>query len=199
MPRIALYARVSTTDQHPEIQIDALRAYAQARGFEVAGEFVDHGISGTRAKRPALDRMMADASRRRFDLIAVVKLDRLGRSLTHLLSLTGELEALGVDFISLEDGLDTSTPVGRFFFQVRGAFAEYERELIRERTRAGIAAAKRRGKTLGRPRVISEEASMRIRRLHHAGRSLRQIATLLGVSKTAVANEVERLGLQRAA
>jgi DNA invertase Pin-like site-specific DNA recombinase len=106
---------------------------------------------------------------------------------------------LGVDFISLEDGLDTSTPVGRFFFQVRGAFAEYERELIRERTRAGIAAAKRRGKTLGRPRVISEEASARIRRLHQAGRSLRQIATLLGVSKTAVASEVERLGLKRAA
>ncbi len=199
MHRIALYARVSTTDQHPEIQLDALRAYAQARNFEVADEYVDHGVSGARASRPALDCMMADARHRRFDLLAVVKLDRLGRSLTHLLSLTGELEALGVDFVSLEDGLDTSTPVGRFFFQVRGAFAEYERELIRERTRAGIAAAKRRGKTLGRPRVISEEASARLRRLHQAGRSLRQIATLLGVSKTAVANEVERLGLQRAA
>ncbi len=199
MPRIALYARVSTTDQHPEIQLNALRAYAEARSLEVAEVYVDVGVSGAKSKRPALDRLRADALRRRFDIVAVVKLDRLARSVHHLTTLGQEFEALGVDLVVLDQAIDTTTPSGKLLFHVLGSIAEFERDLIRERTRAGLAAARRRGKRLGRPRVISEEASARIRRLHRAGRSLRQIAEVLGVSKTAVANEVERLGLQRAA
>ncbi len=199
MPRIALYSRVSTADQHPEIQLDALRAYAEARSLKVTEVYVDVGVSGAKSKRPALDRLRADAMRRRFDIVAVVKLDRLARSVHHLTTLGQEFEALGVDLVVLDQAIDTTTPSGKLLFHVLGSIAEFERDLIRERTRAGLAAAKRRGKTLGRPRVISEVASARIRRLHQAGRSLRQIAEVLGVSKTAIANEVERLGLQRAA
>jgi DNA invertase Pin-like site-specific DNA recombinase len=195
MPRLALYARVSTTDQHPEAQIDALRQYARARGLEITGTYVDHGISGAKARRPALDRLMADARRRGFDALAVVKLDRLGRSLHHLLTLLGEFEALGVDLISLDDGLDTSTPVGRLFFQIRGAFAEYERSLIRERTRAGLAAAKRRGKRLGRPRAIRGSATFTMERLLQKGASLRAVARELKVDPATVSREAKRLGL----
>ncbi len=97
MPRVALYARVSTTDQHPEIQLHAFRAYAEARGFELVEEYVDHGVSGAKARRPALDKLLADARRRRFDVLACTKLDRLARSVHHLTSLGRELEALGVD------------------------------------------------------------------------------------------------------
>ena len=193
--RVALYVRVSTQDQHPDCQLDPLRTYAKARGLEVGGEYVDHGVSGAKARRPALDRMLADARRRRFDAVACVKLDRLGRSLTHLLTLTGELEALGVDLISLDDGLDTSTPAGRLFFAIRGAFAEYERTLIVERTRAGLAAARRRGARLGRPPVLTTESRERLRRLRVSGRSLREIAAVLGVGKDAIAREAKRLGL----
>jgi DNA invertase Pin-like site-specific DNA recombinase len=195
MPRLALYARVSTTDQHPEAQIDALRQYSHARGLEITGTYVDHGISGAKARRPALDGLMADARRRGFDALAVVKLDRLGRSLHHLLTLLGEFEALGVDLISLDDGLDTSTPVGRLFFQIRGAFAEYERSLIRERTRAGLAAAKRRGKRLGRPRAIRGSDTFTMERLLQKGSSLRAVARELKVDPATVSREAKRLGL----
>jgi DNA invertase Pin-like site-specific DNA recombinase len=108
MPRLALYCRASTIEQHVEPQLHALRSYAEARGFEVVGTYVDHGVSGAKDRRPALDRLLADARRRSVDAVAVTKLDRLGRSLRHLLVLVGELEALGIDFISLDDGPDTS-------------------------------------------------------------------------------------------
>ena len=199
LKKIALYARVSTSDQHPEAQLHALRSYAKARGLPVVDEYVDHGVSGAKTRRPALDRLMADARRRRFDAIAVVKLDRLGRSLHHLLVVLGEMEALGVDLVSLDDGLDTSTPVGRLFFQIRGAFAEYERELIRERTRAGMEAARRRGKRIGRPTVIDKQAAARIRRLTARGRSTREIAQVLGISKASVVREVQRQRARAAA
>ena len=184
--RIALYARVSTADQHPEAQLHALRTYAQARGLEVVGEYVDHGVSGLRAKRPALDQLMADARRRTLDAVAVVKLDRLGRSLTHMLAMLGELEELDVAFVSLDDGIDTSTAAGRLFMQMRGAFAEYEAAMIRERTIAGLEAARRRGAKLGRPAALDERQRARARRLRKAGRSLRQIADVLGASHTTV-------------
>ena len=106
MPRLALYARVSTQDQRPEVQLDALRTYAEARGLDVAGEYVDHGISGAKARRPALDRLAADARRRRFDVVACVKLDRLARSVHHLTSLGQEFEALGVDLVVLGQAID---------------------------------------------------------------------------------------------
>ena len=154
MPRIALYARVSTVEQTVEPQLFALRGYAAARGFEVVEEYVDHGISGAKDRRPALDRLVADARRRRFDVLAITKLDRLARSVRHLTTLAAELEALGVGLVVLDQAIDTTTPAGRLLFNVLGSIAEFERDLIRERTTAGLAAARRRGATLGRPRAF---------------------------------------------
>lgn len=185
MMRIALYARVSTDDQTVEGQLDALRTYAAARGGVVT-EYVDAGVSGARDRRPALDRLVADARRRRVDVVAVTKLDRLARSVRHLTTLVAELEAVGVDLVVLDQGLDTTTPVGRLMFHVLGAIAEFERDLIRERTRAGLAVARRRGKLIGRRPALQGEALARARRLLGAGRSVRYVAALLGVSKSTV-------------
>jgi DNA invertase Pin-like site-specific DNA recombinase len=191
--RVALYARVSTADQHTEPQLHALRAYAQARGLEIAAEYVDHGVSGAKGRRPALDRLMADAQRRRFDAVCVVKLDRLGRSLHHLLSILGELDSFGVAFVSLDDAIDTSTAAGRLFMQMRGAFAEYELDMIRERTRAGLAAAKRRGKRLGRPKAIRGPDCFTLERRLREGASLSAIARELGCAVSTVSLHAKRL------
>lgn len=191
--RIALYARVSTSDQHTEPQLHALRAYSEARGFEMAGEYVDQGVSGAKGKRPALDRLMADAQRRQFDAVAVVKLDRLGRSLHNLLSILGDLDALGVAFISLDDAIHTGTAAGRLFMQMRGAFAEYELAMIRERTRIGLAAAKRRGKRLGRPKAIRGPDCFTLERRLREGASFSAIARELGCAVSTVSLHAKRL------
>jgi len=191
--RVALYARTSTPEQNPRAQLENLRHYAEARGLELVEEYVDEGISGSKKRRPALDRLLRDALLRRFDAVAVTKVDRLGRSLHHLLTILGDFEALGVNFIALDDGVDTSTPTGRLLMQMRGAFAEYELALLKERVCAGIAAARRRGQRFGRPRAIDAEGEERLRRLHGSGQSVRYIARLLGVSHNTVAREVARL------
>jgi len=193
MPRVALYARVSTTEQHPEIQLHALRAYATARGLEVAQEYVDHGVSGATARRVALDRLLADARRRRFDVLAVVKLDRLARSVRHLTTLAADFEALGVDLVVLDQAIDTSTPSGRLLFTVLAGIAEFERDLIRERTVAGMQAARRRGVRFGRPEVLDRDQHARLVRLHRLGHSQRAIARLLGVSQPTVGRALARL------
>lgn len=185
--RIALYARVSTTDQTTDPQLFGLRRYAEGRGLSVAREFVDHGVSGARDSRPALDALTKACKRREVDAVAVTKLDRLARSVRHLTALGAELEALGVELIVVEQGLDTSTPAGRLLFNVLGSIAEFERDLIRERTVAGLHAAKRRGSKLGRPTALSAEKLERARRLRAAGQSVRYVAETLGVSKSAVA------------
>jgi len=133
---VALYARVSTSEQSLDPQLDALRKYAEARGWE-AHEFLDHGQSGRSDQREGLKALLEAARRRRVDAVAVVKLDRLGRSLSHLLGVLAELESLDVAIVSLDDGVDMQTAAGRLFMQIRGAFAEYEAALIRERTLAG--------------------------------------------------------------
>jgi len=199
VPRIALYARVSTTDQRPEVQLDALRSYAEARGFEITGEYVDHGVSGMKSRRPALDRLLADARRRRFDVLSCVKLDRLARSVRHLTGMAAEFEALDVDLVVLDQAIDTSTPTGRLLFHVLGSIAEFERDLIRERVSAGMQAAKRRGQRFGRERKIGDEGSGELQRLLAEGRSQRQIARDLAVGRTTVAREIKRLGLHQAA
>ena len=127
--RAAIYARVSTANnlQDPTMQTRELREYCERRGWTVAGEYVDVGISGTKERRPELDRLLADAHRRRFDTILVWKLDRFGRSLRHLVNTLAELEARGIAFVSLRDNLDLSTPSGRLMFQIIGAMAEFER------------------------------------------------------------------------
>ena len=179
--RVALYARVSTCDQTVDPQLDALHAYAVARNLEVAGEFVDHGISGSKDRRPALDRLMAEAKVRAFDGVAVVKLDRMARSTRHLTQIAAELEALGVDLIVTDQGIDTSTPAGRLLFNMLGAIGEFELDLIRERTRAGLRAARKRGRRLGRPKV-HVPVEQALRRLQ-AGESYGAIAQDLGCSK----------------
>ena len=194
MPRrVALYARVSTAEQHVEPQLHALRQYAAARGLEVAGEYVDHGVSGAKDRRPALDKLMADARRRRFDLLVVTKLDRLARSVHHLTSLGRELEALGIDLVVLDQAIDTSTPSGRLLFHVLGSIAEFERDLIRERTGAGLAAARRRGVRFGRPRALTPESLVRVERLHRSGQPILAIAQLLGVGKDVIYRAVAEL------
>ncbi len=188
--RVALYARVSTSDQTTAPQLDALHGYAEARRLEIVEEYIDHGISGSKDRRPALDEMLAKAKRRAFDAIAVVKLDRLARSTRHLTQLAGELEAIGVDLIVVDQGIDTSTPAGRLLFNVLAAIGEFELDLIRERVEAGVKSAKRRGVRFGRPRLLDDQQRARIRRLRASGSSLRSIARLMGVSKSLVAKEL---------
>jgi DNA invertase Pin-like site-specific DNA recombinase len=184
--RAALYARVSTADkgQDPTLQTSELESYCSARGLIVEGEYVDAGVSGSKESRPQLNRLMSDARRRKFDVVVVWKLDRFGRSLKHLLNTLAEFEALGIAFVSLRDSLDLSTPSGRLMFQVIGAMAEFERALLRERVRAGIAHARSKGRKFGRPKVTVEAG--RISSLRSEGLTIRQIATALGVSRSLV-------------
>ncbi len=178
--RVALYARVSTRDQDCEMQLSELRGMAEARGVELVGEYVDRGVSGTKDRRPELDRLMRDARRRRFDAVWCWKFDRFARSLRHLVTALDEFRALGVDFLSHQEAVDTSTPVGRMLFQVIGAMAEFERELIRERVIAGLKQAKAKGKKLGRPRVTIDLPAARA--LRADGLSYQAVASRLGVS-----------------
>src|SRR3984893_2998689 len=154
--RVALYARVSTANGHqdPEMQLRELREFVERRGWQITGEYVDRGVSGSKDRRPALDQMMAAAQGRKFDVLLVWKLDRFARSLKHLVNALAEFEALGIAFVSLRDNLDLSTPSGRLMFQIIGAMAEFERALIQERVKAGLKSARSKGKTLGRPRRI---------------------------------------------
>lgn len=187
--RLALYCRVSTSEQTVEPQLHALRQYASTRGAE-ATEYVDAGVSGAKDRRPALDRLLADARRRRFDVLVVTKLDRLARSTRHLVNLAAELEALGIDLVVLDQSIDTSTPSGRFLFHTLSAVAELERDLIRERTRAGMAAAKRRGSRIGRPVAVLDEVKL-IRGMR-SGASVSALARDLGVARSTLRRQVAK-------
>lgn len=177
----AIYARVSTIDQEPENQLQELRRYVQARGW-TAAEYVDKGVSGASDSRPALDRLRADARRRRFDVVVCWRLDRLGRNLKHLVTLLDELQILGVAFVSLAEGIDATTPAGKLQMHILAAIAEFERERIRERVLAGLRRARAQGKRLGRPRV--DVPIERLRRV--AELSVDVAATRLGVSRSTV-------------
>lgn len=148
--KAALYVRVSTVDQFTENQRDELERYAAARGWS-ATVFEDRGVSGAKERRAGLDSLLRAARQRKVDVVVVWRLDRLGRSLRHLIWLLDELGTLGVAFVSLGEGIDTSTPAGRLQLHVLGAIAEFERERIRERVRAGLVRARKQGKRLGRP------------------------------------------------
>ena len=181
-----LYARCSTTNngQDPEVQLRALREYCERRGWHVAGEYVDMGISGAKEKRPELDRLMADAHRRRFDAVVCWKFDRFARSVSHLLRALETFRALGIEFVSLSEQVDTSTPTGKMVFTVLGAVAELERSLIAERVRAGLRNARAKGKRLGRPRLAVD--ATRIASLRAQGLSWAKIGERLGVSEGTV-------------
>ena len=180
--RAAIYARVSTVSngQSPEMQLRELGEYCQRRGWTVTGDYVDVGISGSKEKRPELDKLLADAHRRRFDAIVVWKFDRFARSVSHLLRALETFQSLGIEFVSLTEGVDTSTPAGKMIFTVLGAVAELERSLICERVRAGLRNARAKGKKLGRPKIVLDVA--KIGRLHVSGRSWRKIARVMGCS-----------------
>ena len=178
--RVALYARVSTQNgQHPEMQLSELREYGARRGWQIVGEYVDEGVSGAKESRPELNRLMSDARQRKFDLIAVWKIDRFGRSLKHLVNALADLDAYGVAFFSLRNNIDLSTPSGRLMFQIIGAMAEFERSLIQERVRAGLRNARARGARLGRPRRTVD--ALHIARLRASGASWKEISEQLGI------------------
>jgi DNA invertase Pin-like site-specific DNA recombinase len=179
--RAAIYARVSTSNngQDPRVQTRELGEFCERRGWTLVPEYVDIGISGTKEKRPALDRLMADAHRRKFDVVVVWRFDRFARSVSHLLRALETFQALGIEFVSLSEQMDTSTPTGKMVFTVLGAVAELERSLIVERVKAGLRNARAKGKRLGRPRIVVDTA--RITALRTQGLSLRSIASELGV------------------
>jgi DNA invertase Pin-like site-specific DNA recombinase len=175
----AICARVSTLDQHIENQLLELRRYAEARGW-TATEFVDQGVSGAKDRRPALDEMLKAARRRKFDVLVCWRLDRLGRNLRHLILLLDELQSLGIDFVTLGEGLDTSTPAGRLQLHILSTIAEFERSRLQERVLAGLARAKAQGQKLGRPeRKIPADQILAVR-----GLPVREAARRLGIPRT---------------
>jgi DNA invertase Pin-like site-specific DNA recombinase len=175
--KAAIYARVSTVDQEPENQLQELRRYVEARGW-TAVEYVDRGVSGAKDRRPALDQLLADARRRRFDVVVCWRLDRLGRNLKHLITLLEDLQALGVAFVSLAEGIDATTPAGKLQMHILGAISEFERSRLRERTMAGLARARSQGKRFGRRPVDVPAADLA--RVAHL--SIRAAACELGVA-----------------
>ena len=177
--RVAIYSRVSTAEQSCEPQLRDLRIYCAARNFAIVREYVDTGYSGAKDSRPALNELMGDARKRKIDAILVWRFDRFARSTKHLLLALEEFRGLGIQFISYQENLDTTSPLGQALFTIVSAVAQLERDLIRERVNAGIRNARANGKSLGRPRreVVRDE----IVRLQTEGRSLRQIAAILGV------------------
>ena len=181
--RAALYARISTLNhgQDPEVQLRELREYCQRRGFQIAEEFIDKGISGSRERRPALDKLMVACRKRLLDAVVVYRYDRFARSLRQLVNALEDFRCLGVDFISIHEGVDTSTANGRLVFGIFASIAEFERELIRDRVRSGLAAAKAKGKLVGRPRVVVN--ALRIASLRREGRSWAEITRETGISK----------------
>ncbi len=177
--KAAIYARVSTFDQEPENQLQELRRYVEARGW-TAVEYTDKGVSGSKDRRPALDMLLSDAKRRRFDVLICWRLDRLGRNLRHLVTLIEELQTLGIAFISLGEGIDCTTPAGKLQLHILAALAEFERARIQERVRAGLARAKAQGVRLGRPRRrIDPERLAAV-----AGLPEREAARRLGVPRS---------------
>ena len=184
MKRAAVYVRVSTVDQHPETQLHDLRQFAAQRGFHIMQEYTDHGFSGTKARRPALDELMEDARRHRFDVLMVWSIDRLARSTKHLLQTLDELNGLGIQFLSQREAIDTDGPLGRAIVVIVSAMAELERCVIIERVRAGMRRAKLEGRRIGRaPLHVSRAALLRDR---ERGLSLNQLAKAHDISKASV-------------
>ena len=184
--RVAIYARVSTTNngQDPTLQTRELREYCERRGWQVVCEYIDIGISGAKEKRSELDRLMSDAHCRRFDAVVVWRFDRFARSVSHLLRALETFKVLGIEFVSLSEQVDTSTPTGKMVFTVLAAVAELERSLVVERVRAGLRNAKAKGKRLGRPRVTVD--LQKIASLRSEGQSWAAIAADMGIGEGTV-------------
>ena len=184
MKKCALYARVSTLEQRVQSQVYDLRQLAQQRGFEVVAEYIDEGISGTKARRPGLDALMTDARKRKFSVVLVAAFDRMARSTKHFLQVIDEFDSLGIEFVSRRENVDTSGPMGRLFLTLIGSIAELESELIRERIRAGMRRRRLEGLPLGRvPLDVDREAIVADRL---SGMSLTQTAKKYLVSRASV-------------
>ena len=194
--KVALYARVSRQDkgQTNENQLLKLRAFAAGRGYEVVAEYADEA-SGASPSRPGLEKLSKDAYGHRFDVVLVVRLDRLARSTRHLLNLLSDFHGFGVDLICSDQEIDTKSPAGRLLFTVLGAVSEIELDLIRERTKDGLERAKAQGKRLGRP--PKPDMTERILELRAKGQSLRQIGVQVGMSHQAVKQRLRRAGVQK--
>ena len=175
---VAIYARVSTQSQNTENQERELRAVADRAGWTVVGIYTDFAISASKSRkdRPAFDRLLKDAARRKFDIVAASSVDRLGRSLTDLLGFLADIHAAGIDLFIHQQGLDTTTPTGRATFGLMGVFAEFERAMIRERVLAGLARARAEGRVLGRPRMADQKTRAVREAVLAGGQSLRRIA-----------------------
>ena len=192
LPRCALYVRVSTSDQNCEMQLRELREYVQRRAWQVAVEYIDTGVSGAKASRPELDRLMADAAKHNFDCVLVYKLDRFGRSVLNLSQSLATLDSYGVRFIAISQGIDTdhANPTSRLLLNILASVAAFELELIRERTVAGVRAARAKGKVIGRPRrVFRRDEAVRLRAEGHSWRS---IAKQLSVPASTVIDACRR-------
>jgi DNA invertase Pin-like site-specific DNA recombinase len=173
--KIAIYTRVSTQDQSVDMQITELRRYCEQRGFQTYKEYSDQGVSGTKDKRPALDELMSDAKKRKFDAVLVWRFDRFARSTKHLITALEEFRHLGIEFISFQESIDTSSPLGKAMFTIVSAIAELERNILLERVKAGLRRAKESGKILGRPRRLDLNVE-ELRKMRTEGLSFRQIA-----------------------
>ncbi len=193
--QVALYARVSTTDkdQDPELQLSELRQVAVQRSWTIVGEFCDNGISGSVQKRPELDKLMALARAGKLDAVAVWRFDRFARSTRHLLAALDEFRSCGVEFISLREQIDTTTPIGKAVFTIVAAVAELERDLIRERVQAGVDRAKAAGKHCGRPRRAFDPRAARL--LLAQGHAERQVAAMLGMPRSTLRRKLVELDL----
>jgi len=196
MKRTALYCRVSTVDQDPQTQLGELRQYASSRGLQIVGEYTDHGFSGTKARRPELDRMMDDARHHRFDVVLVWACDRLARSTKHLLQTIDELNGMGIQFLSQREAIDTEGPLGRAIIVIVSAMAELERCIIIERVRAGMRRAKLEGRAIGRARLdVDREQVVQDRR---SGMSLTQVAKKHAISRASVCRMMKEANLNPA-
>jgi len=184
--RVGIYCRVSTHEQSVDPQLLALREYCQARGFLIFKEYIDSGVSGTKDSRPALNSLMDDARKQRINAVLVYRFDRFARSSRHLVQALEEFRSLGIDFVSYQENIDTSSPLGKAIFVIVGAMAELERNIIVERVKSGLASAKSKGKRLGRPSVSFDIEKLVV--LSIAGCSIRNMASNLGVSRTVVHN-----------
>lgn len=186
-PLAAVYTRVSTKSQTTEMQRRELKAFLRRSDWQLYKEYTDEGYSGKNTDRPAYNRMLIDAHQKKFNVLVVWKLDRLGRSLKDLINTLEELNSLKIDFVSYDNQIDTTTPTGKLLFSMIGGFAEFERDLMSERVKAGLRNARNKGKILGRPPVPSFIAD-KIKELNKQGLSLRKIAKKTGVSHVSVSN-----------
>jgi DNA invertase Pin-like site-specific DNA recombinase len=189
--RVGIYARVSTHEQNIEMQLTDLRRYSLSRGWNIHKEYLDEGISGSKASRPLLNALMADARRRSIDIVLVWRFDRFARSSKQLALALDEFQHLGIDFVSFQEQIDTSTPMGKMVFTLMGAVAELERNIIIERIHGGLRRAKEKGKTFGRPRV--EIPPERLSDMQQKGYSIRKMAMALGVPRSTIYDKLANL------